>query len=429
VLVERGDPLAAPALRGIVQRSRVPQAKLNALGALDGLGQLDDATLLRAMEDAEGHVRQYAVRLAKPRLAAKGQLRDAALGLADFPHPLVRFEVSRALAVLDGPQKLDALVKLANLEATDPWIPIAIVGSLGSAAGEFLARLVESEPRWRRNPKPAQMRFLSLVAATIVDHDPRGAVGKCFQSIQAADAAAVGPGDLAILSGLARGFADRGLSLSAHDDANKSLDPTQRSALRTLLIAARAMATGEDEALDHRLTAVHVLGQLDPAAGDVLVDLLDPRHAQELQTAATGAMALADADTAAGMLASWATRTAATRRALAAAALRSKIGTAALVSAIEAGEIQLRELDTSIRDALAAVRDPQLAARIKPIVESGTAGDRAQVVARFEAALARHGDRARGAAVFQKQCLSCHTLQGWGHRVGPDLSGMAARAK
>src|SRR4029079_2510736 len=41
----------------------------------------------------------------------------------------------------------------------------------------------------------------------------------------------------------------------------------------------------------------------------------------------------------------------------------------------------------------------------------------------------RDGDRARGAAVFEKNCLTCHSVQGRGQRVGPDLSGVGARAK
>jgi putative heme-binding domain-containing protein len=49
------------------------------------------------------------------------------------------------------------------------------------------------------------------------------------------------------------------------------------------------------------------------------------------------------------------------------------------------------------------------------------------VIEQFTPALKLAGIRARGAATFAKLCLPCHYLQGQGQRVGPDLSGIAAR--
>ena len=39
------------------------------------------------------------------------------------------------------------------------------------------------------------------------------------------------------------------------------------------------------------------------------------------------------------------------------------------------------------------------------------------------------GERRRGAAIFAKTCLLCHTVEGQGRHVGPDLSGIASRPK
>ncbi len=76
------------------------------------------------------------------------------------------------------------------------------------------------------------------------------------------------------------------------------------------------------------------------------------------------------------------------------------------------------------------MRDTALRERIGKLFSSGPASaDRRQVVAKFEPLLERHGDRERGALVFEKNCLTCHSLQGRGQRVGPDLSGIGARPK
>ena len=53
---------------------------------------------------------------------------------------------------------------------------------------------------------------------------------------------------------------------------------------------------------------------------------------------------------------------------------------------------------------------------------------RSEALARYQAALKLAGDPSRGTNVFAKNCQTCHQHQGQGHRVGPDLSGIAGRA-
>ncbi len=67
----------------------------------------------------------------------------------------------------------------------------------------------------------------------------------------------------------------------------------------------------------------------------------------------------------------------------------------------------------------ASLRPPPVLAAADP--------DRQKVIDRLRPALGLPGDRARGAARFAQLCLPCHYLQGHGYRVGPDLSGIAAR--
>jgi putative membrane-bound dehydrogenase-like protein len=428
MLFERRDPQSAALLRAVVAESRLPQAKLHALALLESMGQLDGGLLLRATEDGDAHVRQFAIRLAAPRMAADETLRQAVVSMADFPSPLVRFQVALALAEIEGADKIAALVKLADLEARDPLIPLAIVGSLGRSASGFLVGLVESRPQWRRQPSEAQMSLLREAAAAAACTG--GRLKGCFRLISAQSSETVGPGDLAILLGIAGGLADRGHSLRAMLAAPpEGLQPHVGS-IGTLLAASRSMAASEEAALAHRVAAVEVMGLLDAQSGPLLLGLLGADRAQELQSAAAAALAHADAETAQRMFAAWRELTIATRRAVVSAALRSKTTAAALVDAIERGEIQSRELDPTARDALLTVRDAALEPRIKKIIEAQTGGpSRDEVVARYTPALEKLGDRARGAVAFEKHCLACHTVQSRGQRVGPDLSGIGSRPK
>ena len=430
LLVERNDPRAAPLLRAAIA-SRLPQAKLHAISTLAALSLLDDGTLVRVMDDGEAHVRSYAMQLAAPRLAASSQLRESLMRGADFPSPLVRFQVALSLGAIEGPEKIAALVKLANLEARDPLIPLAIVGSLGRSVGGFLVQLTKSDAAWRSNPTAAQIRLLTQVAQCAAGGGDSAQLDDCLALIAPSRPLAVAPGNLAILAGVAQGLADRGQSPRLLVEQPPPAVKGHLASLRALVAGARAMADSGSAALEHRLVAIEVLGQFDSASGKILLDLLDARHVQELQSAAAGALAHADATTAQEMFKSWHTMTTTTRRALVSSALRSSTTTAALVAAMEKDEVLPRELETGSRDGLLAVRDPALQSRIKRLIEADVAvKNRQEVVAKFEPLLNRGGgDRARGAAVFEKQCLVCHSVQGRGQRVGPDLSGVAARPK
>jgi len=103
--------------------------------------------------------------------------------------------------------------------------------------------------------------------------------------------------------------------------------------------------------------------------------------------------------------------------------------TAVLADALERGNLQPVELDASVRQSLLKTPDDSLKQRFQKLLAIPAAPDRQEVVARFQPALKLDGDRQRGAAIFAKSCLLCHTIEGQGRHVGPDLSAIASRPK
>ena len=89
-------------------------------------------------------------RLAALRLAESSALRRRLRWLWPIPAPrVVHFQLALALASVEGPEKTAALVKLADRDAADSLVPLAIAGSLRRSIGDFLVRLFVDYPQWR----------------------------------------------------------------------------------------------------------------------------------------------------------------------------------------------------------------------------------------------------------------------------------------
>jgi putative heme-binding domain-containing protein len=106
--------------------------------------------------------------------------------------------------------------------------------------------------------------------------------------------------------------------------------------------------------------------------------------------------------------------------------------TRALLSAIDAGQVQLSDLALDQKQALAQHPDERIRRSALAVLRRGGAlpnADRQKVIEELTPILNEKGDAAAGKIVFTNQCAKCHTHTGEGTAVGPDLSGMAAHPK
>jgi putative membrane-bound dehydrogenase-like protein len=112
--------------------------------------------------------------------------------------------------------------------------------------------------------------------------------------------------------------------------------------------------------------------------------------------------------------------------------LRKPPWTPALLDALEARKIQLGDLNPQDLQLLSQNTDAALAARAQKIEkDAGLASnaDRQKVIDQFAAATEKTGDIPAGKAIFEKNCMVCHTLEGRGAQVGPELTGIGTRPK
>jgi putative membrane-bound dehydrogenase-like protein len=427
LLVERAEPASLELLRETALKSESDLARLHALWTLEGLNGLDDSVLLAALADRRAELREQALRLAAARPTRSAQLTSTITAMGGDPSLAVRFRLALSLDGVTDEEKLAVWAGLARQTDADPWLWLSVSGALDDRTSwRFLKRLVQEEPAWLRSPMPQQAAFVRQIAAMLHDE---GDVAELLSLVKSAAPTETGAGHLAMVAGLSQASLADNRSLRqwlAGSEATKTTD-----AVRMAIDAARRVAIDERASVFERCDAVRIVGLDDEAdAVSVLLGLLTAQQPQEVQSMAAAVLGqMADSDAARRMFAEWNTYTAATRQAVAGAALRSADATGILVEALEQGEVSVMELDPGLRDALASVRDPSLGERVKKILAAAAPADRQEVLAKYQAALAQSGDRRRGATIFRQNCLTCHALQGLGHRVGADLSGISARPR
>ena len=171
-----------------------------------------------------------------------------------------------------------------------------------------------------------------------------------------------------------------------------------------------------------------LLGQADFAfAGATLGRLLAARQPPELQLQAVRALEkIGDARGGALLLKreNWSGYTPRLREAVLATLTAKPPLIAVLFDAIEGGVVTAAEISSVRRTQLLKHADATVRQRAETLFQSLEGGDRMQVYRTYRPLLSAPTDVARGREAFLKACSACHTHQGVGGKVGPDLTGI-----
>lgn len=444
LLFERQDRTAVPPLRDRLRSALVAGkpatpvaqpapdfsavARLHALTLLHALGGLDDDDVLLALSDSATGVREFALRLAEPRLRQSPRLLDRVLEMTDDSSLRVRFQLAFTLGEVDDAAAIAALATVARRDADDEWLRAAVI----SSAARTAARLVEELLRDSGIAATPGGRELLRNAARSVgarrdSTELRRLLAILQRLAESADSRDQPRESTELLLGLADGMKRSQTTLAS--EIAKQAPGTEQIVERAVIDAERIVAD-QTAPPDRRVQALEMLGLAPfPRAAPTLAKLLDVRQPAPIQLAAVRTLAsFRHADVPAVLIGICRGMSPAVRSEIVESLFALPGGPTALLNAIDAKQVRATDVPASRRVMLLRHSDVQIKLQAQRIFVTAVQQTRDGVLARYRPIVAAGGDRHRGRAVFQQECRGCHRLDGDGVDVGPNLESMRHRS-
>ena len=404
---------AVPALRNILRKSSIPEARVQASSALSDLKMLSREDLAVALADPHPELRRNGLRIGT---LDSEELLEKAIGLLRDENPHVQMQAAYALA--------DTGYRPA-----------------GVALGRFLLAH-DDQIYLRASGLTAARNHISTALATILPERLNANSGALIEALLRQ----LSPGDTnRILPDLVKKlmgepdepqidpelmFSSAAILLRV---SSKSPEISRwRTALSPLFENARKTLKGPRARLPERLAALKLLAEGDSPTSDtpLLLSLLHPKIAIELQVAAVPILLRGNNPKIVhALLRQWGEH-GPTLRSTILDCLMSRVElTSLFLSSIQSSMTELRaSIDIGRRQLLLKHENQTVRAQAESLFGKATTPDRQTVITQYLPALDGVGDRGRGKEIFSTHCAACHRLDGVGFTVGPDLSSLSDRS-
>ncbi len=437
LLFERQDQTAVPLLRKLLRESGLPVARLHALWSLHGLQALRNEDLEAALADSDPHLREHAVHLAEPRLETVPALLQKVQALSSDENMRVRFQVALSLGYVQTDQATDALARIARRDAADPWVRAAVLSSLSHTGADFLLNVLK-DAEFSESVSGREM--IGQLAMMVATKDAPGDIDRVLQ------AAVKSPGrhpqegrktvhaewpcsplQLTVVRSVGAGLKRSGHDLSRITE--KSELPAGRFVAR-LLNDARRIALSSESNLPLRREAIELLSHdRFESVRETFTHLIDARQPHEIQTAAIIALSsYPRPEVASVLLEKYPSLTPEIQRILVGRLLTRQDWLLALFDAIESQDVPATHISQVRRQIYRKSSNATIRERALKLFADDLPGARKEVVKAYQPALSLSSDPARGAKVFQRECLNCHRFGQQGHDVGPNLATIQNRS-
>ncbi|MBX3437189.1 MAG: CehA/McbA family metallohydrolase [Planctomycetaceae bacterium] len=417
LLYERQDDRAVVPLRTLLASHAPAQARLHALRSLGGLQSLSDNDLITALDDGQARLQEHAMALAESRLDHSPVLLDRVIAHCDQQDIRLRIQAAFSLGESHNPRAAAALADLARAANADPWLRIAVLSSAGGQPAELFATLLQ-------DARDAEvLEQLAAIVGSRKQVDERVTI---IEALAVSEVVQAQP-DLGTRLLLALGRSLR------HGGASLQTDLPMSDAARAFVVERihNARETAQDASIDveQRRRTIALLGCAEyGVSSETLVNLLTIEQPEVVQLAAVEALSsYAEADVAGLLLAGWRQQSPGIRQEVVDGLLSQPQWTLPFLQAAKRGDASVALVDANRRALLVKHPDAEIRTLAAELFDDSMTSGRAEVVASYASALDLDGDVVRGEAVFRRDCLVCHRLQGAGYAIGPDLASSPSR--
>jgi putative membrane-bound dehydrogenase-like protein len=197
----------------------------------------------------------------------------------------------------------------------------------------------------------------------------------------------------------------------------KTLVADARAAVEERVDAARQLVLLDDQGASSQLVLDQVSLTAPPALTAGMISAVSESHQPQTGPA---------------LIAAWPKLTPASRRATISALLRRAEWINSLLDAIEKGTLKRGDIAAEYWQQLKGNSNRDTAARARKLEGAKPAPSSAEMAALTTKLLPianQKGDAKRGKEIFEQVCINCHTLEGKGGKIGPELTGIGIRPR
>ncbi|MBY5959662.1 c-type cytochrome [Membranicola marinus] len=442
MLVNRKNLGVVPLLKQKVRSGKMELGRLHALWTLEGLHTLEKDDIHVALQDESSGIRENAIRLAERTMKNDAELRESLYGIVRDSSAQVRFQLLNTLGELvsDKAQSIREEILFHDIE--DEWVQRSALSARRLDVKGLLEETVRRSNSERTSKYDAFISRLTEVLGA--SQDSKLIVRLLRQGIgpEASEAHSLQP---AILKGLASGLkrnennnailfgeAERLVNVffnHTSDEVRKytfdilktmSEDETPSVISKEM---ARAVQRSQDKNLpvSYRIQMLNFLTLGAPENFEIEIkSLIVPSQDPSVQTAALKVYDIIPGTAVSEyVLKHWEEMTSTVRDEALSTFMRSQDRVKMLLHALESGTIPKSELGWTRTVRLNQYHDESLRKRARTFLAED---DLEEVIASFQPALNRMGQKEKGLELYKTHCAICHQVRGKvGVEYGPDL--------
>ncbi len=397
--------------------------RMHALASLAGLSLLTPEVVAELIDDPHPQVRRFAI-LQAEQFPKNSLMKQKLEQRIDDEDPEVIFQLAFSLGEFSPTWRTPLITKLFKTEGEHEWIRFALQTSIGDQVGVVLQQLAHDS---QFVEQPESKRIAEDLVTLMANQPNASNLATLVKLVTEQTALSTSVKQELLQLYLTKSAAQGGLDrnkLATNDDGLQEL-------LDSLLNKARIQSIDISLPLPQRVDAIRLLA-ISSSTEDfqLLKDLIDPREPDTVQSAALSVLS-GQADSALDhfLISNWEGLSPKLRTTAIDILLSRDPWKVSLLKALVSKKLPPSTITLSTLQILAQSKNEEVRELSSQLSQQMSSTPRASVVVAYEPALNEEGRVDQGRIIFEKNCSSCHRLEGKGQTLGPNLAAFRNRGK